>query len=170
MIVLSCAVFMGNWYCYYVGRWPDNPATPLWSISIEEQFYLLFPLMAARTTPRMIYGFCLLLIAVANGCLIGYSVSHVGTEVKPWTNTAVEFEMFAAGILLAVILNHRVPSVSWQLRISLIAFAGIAWASVVYFCHIKGFVGSTSPLSQMSQCTRRKGAPQRGWGHGLLDE
>jgi len=43
----------GNWYCAIYG-FPLNPILPLWSISVEEQFYLFIPLSAKRGGHRML--------------------------------------------------------------------------------------------------------------------
>ena len=42
--VISFALFFGNWICVTSGL-PFSVASPLWSISVEEQFYLGWPLL-----------------------------------------------------------------------------------------------------------------------------
>jgi len=93
-------LFAGNFYCMAFG-WPANPMSPLWSISIEEQFYLLWP-WAMRWFTRRILAMCaLLFIAAANVTLFILHRIHA-TDPAVWANTLVQFEMFAAGILLAL--------------------------------------------------------------------
>ncbi len=143
IFLFSCLMFIGNWYCY-VASYPSNPVAPIWSISIEEQFYFLFPVVIARASKRTLYAVCALMILVAN-CFLGfYGANGYWTEVMPWTNTFVEFEMFAVGILLALLLNHRSPQISWTIRLCLFVITGMAWSIAVYVCRAKVEIGSTS--------------------------
>jgi peptidoglycan/LPS O-acetylase OafA/YrhL len=93
--------FAGNVYCSIFG-WPANPMTSLWSISIEEQFYLLWPWAMRRLSKRGLFYCALVFIAAANITLIILGNRHADAEVTVWTNTLVQFEMFAVGILLAL--------------------------------------------------------------------
>ena len=43
--LLAFLALLGNWYVAVFG-WSANPIAPLWSISIEEQFYLIWPGLA----------------------------------------------------------------------------------------------------------------------------
>src|SRR5438067_5216950 len=39
--------FLGNTQVFLQNRWPSGILTPLWSLQVEEQFYLTFPLLVA---------------------------------------------------------------------------------------------------------------------------
>jgi peptidoglycan/LPS O-acetylase OafA/YrhL len=93
-------LFAGNFYCMAFG-WLANPMSPLWSISIEEQFYLLWPWAMRWLSRRMLTVSALFFIVAANITLFILSRIHA-TNPAVWTNTFVQFEMFAAGILLAL--------------------------------------------------------------------
>lgn len=43
--VVAFSLLAGKWYLMYGGR-PSAPSAPLWSISLEEQFYLIWPTLA----------------------------------------------------------------------------------------------------------------------------
>ena len=146
---LSAVVFLGNWFCFAHG-WPQNPMTPLWSISIEEQFYFLFPVIMLCVSRRVLYAICAVLIVTANCFLAFYGHLGYWTEVKPWTNTFVEFEMFAAGILAALLLKHRAPRISWPYRLLSISVAAVSWSAAVYPCGAKAPFGSTSAAGFIS--------------------
>ncbi len=94
-------LFAGNFYGVVVGPL-HNPMSPLWSISIEEQFYLLWP-WAMRWFFRRGLSVCaLIFIIAANITLFRFGQRHANTDISVWSNTFVHFEMFASGILLAL--------------------------------------------------------------------
>ncbi|MEP7220869.1 MAG: acyltransferase, partial [Bacteroidota bacterium] len=56
--------FLGNWTCTLFG-YPASVAAPLWSVSIEEQFYLMWPFLLAVIGIRRVRGLALSLLAIA---------------------------------------------------------------------------------------------------------
>jgi peptidoglycan/LPS O-acetylase OafA/YrhL len=102
-------LFAGNVYAARFAAnfgWSTNPMTPLWSISIEEQFYLVWP-WAMRFLSRRGLGLCaLLFVAAANLTLFLLGQNHADTDTGVWASTFVQFEMFAVGILLALIVRQ----------------------------------------------------------------
>jgi peptidoglycan/LPS O-acetylase OafA/YrhL len=119
------AVFLGAWSTVHLG-WIDNPVYPLWSISVEEQFYLLAPLFIKFFDRRSIRRFCFIIIAVANCCLF-YLGWHRVDDDGVWPNAFVQFECFAAGILLSLALNGRLPRLQWWKRLLLFACSWPCW-------------------------------------------
>ena len=120
---LLCFVFMaGNWYCTVDGAIP-SPVAPLWSVSIEEQFYLLWPLVvrAARRTQIVAIAFCLILVAfLARWMLLARSAPRRAI----WFNTFTRLDDMALGVLIAVLLNGRIPKIHPAIRVTLF-LAGI---------------------------------------------
>lgn len=98
-------LFAGNLYCIVFG-WLGNPFAPLWTISIEEQFYFIWPWAIRWLSRRGMIVCSFLFIAAANITLfvLGQRHAFIGREV--WPNTLVQFEMFAFGILLALARKH----------------------------------------------------------------
>lgn len=94
-------LFVGNFYCAAFG-WPQNPMEPLWSISIEEQFYLLWPWAMRWLSRHGLLACAILFIVMANITLMILGRHGPSSERESWFNTFVQFEMFAAGILLAL--------------------------------------------------------------------
>jgi peptidoglycan/LPS O-acetylase OafA/YrhL len=138
---------MGNWYYLQYG-WLMNPASILWSISVEEQFYLFWPTVARRFSRWAMVGVCLVLIVIANLVLYHYGAAHCVADAV-WGNSFVQFEMFAGGILLAIFLKQQMPSLKlWQRAVLLIA-APICWFSAAYFFRAKGIMQVQSGVALM---------------------
>lgn len=94
-------LFAGNVYCGAFG-WLHNPMNQLWSISVEEQFYLLWPWPIRRLSKRGLMACALFFIVAANAAMLILQKDRANADRMIWTNTFVQFEMFAAGILLAL--------------------------------------------------------------------
>lgn len=103
----------GNWACALIGL-PDSVVAPLWSVSIEEQFYLGWPFIAKRATRRGIIGFAiaLLFLAITVRVIAGLKGA---TGIWLWCATLSRLDPIAAGILMSALLKHRIPSFRlWQ--------------------------------------------------------
>lgn len=98
-------LFAGNLYCIAFG-WLGNPFAPLWTISIEEQFYFLWPWAIRLFSRRGMMMGALLFIALANLTLFIQGQHHADMGRVVWPNTLVQFQMFATGILLALAKKH----------------------------------------------------------------
>jgi len=123
------ACFMGSRYTALHG-WTSNPIFPLWSISVEEQFYLFAPWIMKFFNRKSLCGLCATLIVVANARL--YFLGTVAAnDSYIWSDSLVHFECFAVGILLCLAVRSRVCRIAiWQ-RLLLIA-AG--WSCWLYAC------------------------------------
>jgi peptidoglycan/LPS O-acetylase OafA/YrhL len=120
-------IFMGAWESATHG-WLLNPMFSLWSVSVEEQFYLFAPLSVKYLSQKALYGFCALIVAGANGRII-YLVSAHASADRIWADAFVQFECFGAGILLCLLLRGKIPVLrGWQ-RLALLA-AG--WCALVF--------------------------------------
>jgi peptidoglycan/LPS O-acetylase OafA/YrhL len=113
------------------------PFSVLWTLSVEEQFYLIFPLIFIFTARRT--AICALLgtmfISPAIRLMVGTAASHAG-----WSNSdanfavyafgPAHFDAFAAGALLALFRN-RLASLPQWLIVALAAV--IVSAAGLYF-------------------------------------
>jgi peptidoglycan/LPS O-acetylase OafA/YrhL len=114
---VSFALFSGNWVCAIEGL-PFSVASPLWSISIEEQFYIAWPLLLLLFGVGRIrkLAFVMLGIALAVRTLLAvYDIAHPGV----WCNTLARLDPIALGALLAVTLRGRAPRLTAAPRIAL---------------------------------------------------
>jgi peptidoglycan/LPS O-acetylase OafA/YrhL len=137
----------GNWYCAIYG-FPLNPILPLWSISVEEQFYLFIPLSAKRGGHRMLVIVAAVLVIFFLICLAVLVHLHAVKDDAVWTNSFVQFSAFASGLLLAVWL-HLSPrpksSLGMQVSLGSAAAALLVGASLIF--HIRDHAPATSWVS-----------------------
>ena len=123
--VLQYVFLMGNYAFYHEST--GNPIGPLWSISVEEQFYLCWPFLAMRFGRRGLLILSAVLIPVAivwSGWLTAYAV-HPGFAI--WTNSITEFECFAVGALLAIAMHGRTWRIHPGYRIGLMVAGLSCW-------------------------------------------
>jgi peptidoglycan/LPS O-acetylase OafA/YrhL len=114
---VSFALFVGNWICAAYGL-PFSVASPLWSISVEEQFYVGWPLLLLLFGVNRIkqLAFALLAVAVATRIyLAAYGVEHPGV----WCNTLARLDPIALGAILAFVLRGRAPQIKNAFRLVL---------------------------------------------------
>lgn len=129
-------VFLTNIYILKKG-WLLGIIAPLWSISLEEQFYILIPALAQLSRRRVMTNVFLLVILLAYVALALEGHQHAVYLVGAWANSFVQFQFFAAGGLFA--LWNEQQSVTLRLPARLFLFtAGIGcWfvAAVRYSLH-----------------------------------
>ncbi len=106
--LVAFSFFAGNWYVTRFG-WIAGPVDPLWSISVEEQFYLTIPLLIAVGKRRALVLCSMAFLALSYVVIWNYARHPVPGDNGQWTNSFVQFQFFAAGTLLSVGLRGRLP-------------------------------------------------------------
>ena len=126
------SLLAGNWYIVFHG-FPSSVIFPLWSVSIEEQFYITWPAVVRKVSQTGILVCAGLLLAVATAARIYLGVVHTW-ESQVWCNTFVQLDPIALGILLAVLLRGEVPRFSRLPRLALLAVGvtGMALGSLYF--------------------------------------
>jgi peptidoglycan/LPS O-acetylase OafA/YrhL len=106
--------FLGNWSMILFGPLPDWLSV-LWSVCVEEQFYLIVPLFIAMISPRfrlpLVIGLILSSIAVRGACAVFFS-----SQLMIVFNTLAQFDTLLSGVLLALVLGwerHRPRLTRW---------------------------------------------------------
>jgi peptidoglycan/LPS O-acetylase OafA/YrhL len=127
-------LFAGNWYITFNG-WIEYPVNPMWSLSVEEQFYIVIPCLAMLGR-RALVAVNLAVLALSYAVIVHYARGFTPTSgfSGQWTNSFVHFQFFAGGMLLALFLRGRQPNWDIATRCAMLALAVAAWlvASAVF--------------------------------------
>ena len=126
------SLLAGNWFIVFHG-FPSSVIFPLWSVSIEEQFYITWPAVVRRVSEYGIVICAGTLLSAAMIARIYLGMHHAGESVV-WCNTFVQLDPIALGILLAVVLRGEVPNFSRPARVALLAagITGLALGSMYF--------------------------------------
>jgi peptidoglycan/LPS O-acetylase OafA/YrhL len=132
--VLASLIFIANWPIVLHG-FAGTPIEPLWSISVEEQFYLVWPGFA-RLGRRGIIGVSILLVVVPV-CTLIYFGQHNGTiNSNLWPNSAVQCLFFAGGALTAVFGTPENLNLSLLKRTATLLGGFACWMAASGACHV----------------------------------
>ena len=138
---LAFVSFVGNWTTAFLG-YPTSVIAPLWSISLEEQFYIAWPLLIALSGARRIIPLAigLFVLAIAyRAVLVAFDVPHPAS----WTSTFSQLDPVAFGAIIAVVLRGRSPQLGPYTRAMLLIGAIAIWIPSV------AFLGKAGPASQL---------------------
>ena len=134
-------LFVGNWACVIWG-YPHSVAAPLWSVSMEEQFYLAWPWIVRRWGARLL-TVSLVLIGVAFAMRFVLVAGHA-EHPQIWDNTLARLDPIACGMILAVVVKRREIVPPLWLRGLLTLFA---IAVLLLIGRFGGFTGVQSLVS-----------------------
>jgi peptidoglycan/LPS O-acetylase OafA/YrhL len=141
--LLSFLFLAGNWYIAKFGSsW--TPAEILWSISVEEQFYLVWPLIAKFGGKRAVGVFSAILLPVAWITLYwhhGFQPAAMGLEFDGtiWCNSLVQFQFFALGALFSILMKGRVPSWSALTRCAIFLSGFALWFAASWLFRARNY-------------------------------
>ena len=131
---LSFFLFAGNWMMALRGLPRAIAIVPLWSVSFEEQFYLLWPLVLRRATKKTIGGIAIGLLMVASLARAFLLLKHQSGD-SIWYNTFARLDSIVCGILLALIFHGKATlRVGRVVRLALLLLGASAWMVVGEYC------------------------------------
>ena len=143
-----------RWYWTYLSNWSDPfgrtvQAAHFWSLAVEEQFYLAWPLIVVALTERSLARLCVIMFL---GALVARQVLHLVLSPDVANQAAYEFtitrcDTIALGALVAIGSRH--PRVLDRLRqhLGTLLLAPVAvFAAVVLIAHGIGGTGRTAEL------------------------
>ncbi len=109
--LLCFLLLTGNWICAIRG-YARTSADALWSVSLEEQFYLIWPLIVRLVGIGRLAAVAIAMFFVAAASRVVLMIAHA-SPIAGWCNTFSHLDSIACGILLAVWLKGKRPNLSW---------------------------------------------------------
>lgn len=148
--IFSFVAFAGNWFITFNGWTIEYPVIPLWSLSVEEQFYIAIPFLAVLSRRNLVaVNIAVLVVAYA---VIAYYAARF-TPSQPfsgqWTNSFVQFQFFAGGMLLSLGLRGRQPDWPLIVRVALFAVAVGMWLVAFSVFGITSYDAQSSVAEQL---------------------
>jgi peptidoglycan/LPS O-acetylase OafA/YrhL len=102
------------WYAGFILNWLPNPPAPrmlahYWTLAVEEQFYLLWPLVVLMLRPRELMAMCVAIPLLDSIVRLALYTMHPGfaTEHFLGNATVTRADPLALGALLAVLLYQQ---------------------------------------------------------------
>ena len=123
--LVASFLMVGNIAMAVLGQ-PLSVIDALWSISVEEQFYLFWPLVVRRVSARGLVRAALGLIAVATlARIVSWRMGIPGMSI--WYSTLTRLDPIAIGILLATIPRDALANLGRLTRAGLFAAGVASW-------------------------------------------
>lgn len=129
-LILYFLFMAGNWWL--LAHPLDGPLISMWSISVEEQFYLLVPVVVGRFKQPGLALMSLLAIGASFGTLLWMGRTGYRFELGMRVNSFVEIQFFAAGTLLALAVRRFPWRASAPRRLLLLAVTLVTLPTSVY--------------------------------------
>jgi peptidoglycan/LPS O-acetylase OafA/YrhL len=134
--VIAYFLLAGNWYIA-LHPWILTPLRSLWSISVEEQFYLAWPLFARIGGIRALAAASLAIVPLSLMTIYIVSAEKTFAYNTVWLNSFTQFQFFAWGALLALTLNGGVPKIDRVARTAMCCAGTALWLLAASFAQIK---------------------------------
>lgn len=147
-------LFASNLGATFKGDWLASPEgvslSHFWSLAVEEQFYLVWPLVVRFACRKWLERICLSLLVLAP--VIHFAFHFSGNPVAAYQFTGTRLNTLAAGALLAIVFRDpqrwqiwmkQAPKVGWiagtisllglifPLQVSLVPFAPLLWGALL---------------------------------------
>jgi peptidoglycan/LPS O-acetylase OafA/YrhL len=131
--VVAFTLFSGNWFLIFGGAGFVGGLGILWSINIEEQFYLVWPLIVGCSARRSLIWVSTGTIIAAYAVLFVLGARGIVSDAALRFNPLVEMQFFAAGALLSVWLPRDGIRLPGGIRLLLGLFGLFCWAAGTRF-------------------------------------
>lgn len=113
---VAFVLLLGNW-AFVLWGYAHSFLVPLWSVSVEEQFYLGWPLLLRRFPTHLLGALVGLWLLCAAARLLLVLMGAVHPQI--WCNTIAHLDPIIGGGLLALIVNERAINLPNSLRLVL---------------------------------------------------
>jgi peptidoglycan/LPS O-acetylase OafA/YrhL len=124
--VAGYLLFVGNWVHAVFGR-PESICSPLWTVSIEEQFYLIWPLLMKMLRRRGMIVAAIVTFLLATVCRVGFMLAGSSGGFIYYGSVS-RCDSLALGILLALFAD-RLPRLTRRARWLLLAGGLLGWVA-----------------------------------------
>jgi peptidoglycan/LPS O-acetylase OafA/YrhL len=118
---------------------PPKALVPMWSLQVEEQFYLLFPWVVRRLAPRALWRSLLVVIVVAPAIRLGLWWLTPDKPLMQYMLLPCRMDSLAFGALIAILLRAR-----RRLPVTAVTLAAIAAALTIIACAVFFLPGGRS--------------------------
>ena len=122
--VAGYLLFVGNWVHAVFGR-PESICSPLWTVSIEEQFYLIWPLLMKMLERRGMIVAAIVTFLLATVSRIGFMLAGSSGGFIYYGSIS-RCDSLALGILLALFAD-RLPRLTRGARLLLLGGGLTGW-------------------------------------------
>jgi peptidoglycan/LPS O-acetylase OafA/YrhL len=122
--VAGYLLFVGNWIHAVFGA-PKSVCSPLWTVSIEEQFYLIWPLLMKLLQRRGMILAAIFTLILATLSRVGWVLAGASGGYLYYGSPS-RCDSLALGILLALFAD-RLPKLTRAMRLMLLAGGLIGW-------------------------------------------
>jgi peptidoglycan/LPS O-acetylase OafA/YrhL len=119
-------LFVGNWVHAVFGR-PESICSPLWTVSIEEQFYLIWPLLMKMLRRRGMIVAAIVTFLLATVSRVGFMLAGSSGGFIYYGSVS-RCDSLALGILLALFAD-RLPRLRRGARWLLLAGGLLGWVA-----------------------------------------
>jgi peptidoglycan/LPS O-acetylase OafA/YrhL len=123
--VLGYVFFVSNWV-YAIFGVAQSICAPLWTVSIEEQFYLVWPAVMKRLHRRGMIVAAALTFVLSIASQVAFVLVHANPYYIDFASIS-RVNSLALGILLALCIDHLPRRLSTSSRALIVAAGVIAW-------------------------------------------
>jgi peptidoglycan/LPS O-acetylase OafA/YrhL len=139
--IVAFLLLAGNWISAIQGH-PHSVIAPLWSVSVEEQFYLLWPLLVRKTRTLTLAAVACAMLAVSPILRVFFFQAGWGQGL--WRNSFTHLEPMALGVLIAVGFRLGVlRPLSTAVRTTALLVGMACWLMVAAFLHLNTVLTGT---------------------------
>jgi peptidoglycan/LPS O-acetylase OafA/YrhL len=122
--VAGYLLFVANWIYVFLGM-THSICAPLWTVSIEEQFYIVWPALVKMLTRRGMFIAGIAVLVVATASLVGLLLANRSAGYI-YYGSASRCTSLVLGIFLALLVD-RLPRITTTTRFLLILVGLAGW-------------------------------------------
>lgn len=122
-------LLLGNWSMAEAGDYLVGPLAVTWSVAIEEQFYLVWPLVVWSLRSRRAVGVVCGIVLVASVAMRLYGLSAGWNPIALYVLTPTRLDAIAIGSLAAIAVRSGFDPRQWRVALgATLLIAGLAAA------------------------------------------